>query len=320
LRADLDALPVADDKATPYRSTVADVCHACGHDVHTAVVLGTGLALQQNASALPGRVRLIFQPAEELTPGGALDVIREGGLEGVRSIFALHCDPRLDFGLVGTRAGPITAASDAVTISLTGPGGHTARPHLTSDLVYAAARVVTDLTAGLSRLVDPRAGITLVFGAIHGGSAANAIPEAVSLHGTLRVLERGAWQRAPELLEQLLEATLRPLKAKWTLDYQRGVPPVVNDAAATATIARAGAAALGPDAIVPTEQSMGGEDFAWYLDHVPGSLARLGTRCDGLDVDLHSGRFDVDERAIGIGVRLLVQTAHDALHAATDGG
>ena len=315
LRADLDALPVADDKLVAYRSTVPDVSHACGHDVHTSIVLGAGLALQAQASSLPGRVRLIFQPAEELTPGGALQVIDEGGLDDVRAIFALHCDPRLDTGRVGTRAGPITAASDHVAISLTGPGGHTARPHLSADLVYAAARVVTDLPAGLSRLVDPRAGMTLVFGTVHGGTAPNAIPELVTLEGTLRVLDKSAWHGAPELLEQLLAATLGPLKAQWTLTYERGVPPVVNDAAATALLARAGATALGADAMVPTDQSLGGEDFAWYLDHAPGSLARLGTRCEGLDVDLHSGRFDVDERAIGLGVRLLVQTAIDALHA-----
>jgi amidohydrolase len=320
LRADLDALPVADDKDVAYRSTVQDVCHACGHDVHTTIVLGAGLALQQESARLPGRVRLIFQPAEELTPGGALQVIDEGGLDGVRSIFALHCDPRLDTGLVGTRSGPITAASDHVAISLTGPGGHTARPHLTADLVYAAARVVTDLPAGLSRLVDPRAGMTLVFGSVHGGTAPNAIPEAIALEGTLRTLDLSAWRRAPELLEQLLAATLGPLKADWTMQYERGVPPVVNDPGATALLSRAGVTALGTGAVVPTDQSLGGEDFAWYLDHVPGSLARLGTRCEGLDVDLHSGRFDVDERAIGIGVRLLVQTARDALLAARDEG
>lgn len=311
LRADLDALPITDDKEVAYRSTREGVCHACGHDVHTTVLLGTALFLAQQAISLPGPVRFIFQPAEELTPGGALTVIDEGGLTDVGAIFAVHCDPRLDVGKVGVRTGPITAAADQVDITLSGPGGHTARPHLTADLVYAAARVITDLPGGLSRLVDPRAGLTLVFGAVHGGSAPNAIPETVHIRGTLRVLARDAWMAAPELIERLVAATLRPLGATWKLDYQRGVPPVVNDARATAVITRAGTAALGQAAVVSTEQSMGGEDFAWYLDHVPGSLVRLGTRCHDLDVDLHSGRFDVDERAITIGIRLLAQVAID---------
>jgi amidohydrolase len=276
-------------------------------------VLGTALFLAQADPA--GRVRFLFQPAEELTPGGALTVIDEGGLDDVAAVFAVHCDPRLDVGLVGTRPGPITAAADQIDVTVTGPGGHTARPHLTADLVYAAARVITDLPAGLSRLVDPRAGLTLVFGAVHGGSAPNAIPETVRMSGTLRVLARDAWLAAPELIERLLAGTLGPLGATWKLDYQRGVPPVVNDAAATALMANAGTTALGPAAMVPTEQSMGGEDFAYYLEHVPGSLARLGTRCPDLAVDLHSGRFDVDERAIAVGVRLLSQTALDHVAA-----
>jgi amidohydrolase len=277
------------------------------------MVLGAGLALQRHAAELPGRVRLVFQPAEELTPGGALQMIAEGGLDDVRAIFALHCDPRLETGKVGVRSGPITAAADQVEIRLTGPGGHTARPHLTADLVYVAARVITDLPAGLSRLVDPRSGLALVFGAVQAGVAANAIPECAVIRGTLRVLQREAWEQAPDLIERLLEATAGPLGAKWELSYQRGVPPVVNEAFATALLSQAAVKALGVDHVVPTDQSLGGEDFAWYLDHVPGSMARLGTMRDGPKVDLHAGSFDVDERAIGVGVRILVQTALDAL-------
>jgi amidohydrolase len=308
LRADLDALPIPDDKDVAYRSTRDGACHACGHDVHTTVLLGAALFLAQQGFSLPGRVRLIFQPAEEVTPGGALTGIDEGGLADVGAIYAVHCDPRLDVGYIGSRSGPITAAADQIDITLTGPGGHTARPQLTADLIYAAARVVTDLPAGLSRLVDPRAGLSVVFGAVHGGSAPNAIPETVHITGTLRVLARDAWEAAPELVERLVAGAAGPLGASWKVDYQRGVPPVVNDPGATALLAAAGRTALGGDAVVGTEQSMGGEDFAWYLDHVPGALARLGTRCPELDVDLHSGHFDVDERAIDVGVRLLVQT------------
>jgi len=177
LRADLDALPINDEKNVPYRSTVPNACHACGHDVHTSVLLGAGLFLAGQAAAgtLPGRVRLIFQPAEEV-PGGALDVMAAGGIASVDRIFTLHCDPRLDVGKVGTRTGPITAACDKIKVRVTGPGGHTARPHLTADLVYALGKIVTELPAALSRRVDPRSSLSLVWGRVSAGSAANAIP------------------------------------------------------------------------------------------------------------------------------------------------
>src|SRR6266702_5213169 len=161
LRADLDALPVADEKNVPYRSTVRNTCHACGHDVHTAILVGAGIFLARLAAAgeLPGRVRLVFQPAEEV-PGGALDVLAAGGIASVDRIFALHCDPRLDVGKIGLRTGPITAACDKIVVRVAGPGGHTARPHLTADLVYALGKIVTELPAALSRRVDPRSSLS----------------------------------------------------------------------------------------------------------------------------------------------------------------
>lgn len=314
IRADIDALPLADEKDVPYRSTVEGVCHACGHDVHTTMVLGAGLALGELVATgeLPGRVRLLFQPAEELTPGGALDVIAAGGLDDVDRVVALHCDPKLEVGKVGVRVGPITGAADMVEVRLRGPGGHTARPHLTADVVYVLARVVADLPGGLSRLADPRAGLSIVWGSVQAGMAANAIPQAGVARGTVRVLDHATWELAPQLVRGLVEATVAPFGAEATLDYRRGVPPVVNDAGCTALLARAATEALGAGAAVPTEQSLGGEDFSWYLEKVPGALARLGVQLPGTDLDLHQGTFDIDERAIGVGVRLLVQTA---LHA-----
>ena len=170
LRADLDALPLSDEKQVPYRSTVPNVCHACGHDVHTTIVMGAGLFLASLVAQgrWKGRVRLIFQPAEEV-PGGALDVMAAGGIASVDRIFALHCDPRLDAGKVGIRTGPITAACDKITVRVTGPGGHTARPHLTADLVYALGKIVTELPAALSRRVDPRSSLSLVWGRVSAG-------------------------------------------------------------------------------------------------------------------------------------------------------
>jgi amidohydrolase len=314
LRADIDALPVQDRKSVAYRSTVDGICHACGHDVHTAMLLATGLALTAAPSPGPsGRVRLIFQPAEELTSGGAIGVIEAGALADVDAIFALHCDPRLEYGLVGLRAGPITAAADMVQVRLTGPGGHTARPHLTADLVYALGRVIVDLPGLLSRAVDPRAGLSLVWGNVEAGRAPNAIPSAGMVRGTVRMLDRAAWEAAPDLIRRLVAGIAAPSGATAEVDYVRGVPPVDNDPGATALLRAGATAALGSDSVVDTLQSLGGEDFAWYLDHVPGALARLGVAKAGPPVDLHQGTFDVDERAIGAGVRVLLHTAYHAL-------
>src|SRR5580704_1559258 len=318
LRADIDALPINDEKDVPYRSVNRGACHACGHDVHTAILLGTGLFLARAAAArvLPGKVRLIFQPAEEV-PGGAIDVMAAGGIASVDRIFALHCDPRLDVGKIGTRTGPITAACDKLTVRVTGPGGHTARPHLTADLVYALGKIITELPAALSRRVDPRSSLSLVWGRVSAGSAANAIPDDGVVEGTVRCLDDEAWHEAPDLLKALLESVASAYGVIAELHYQRNVPPTVNEPVSTAILETAAAQVLGHEAVTPSPQSLGGEDFAWYLESVPGSLARLGTRAPGSagDFDIHQAVFDVDERAIGVGVRVMAATALTALHA-----
>jgi amidohydrolase len=316
LRADLDALPITDEKNVPYRSTAVGICHACGHDVHTTVLLGTGLFLAGQAAAgtLPGRIRLIFQPAEEV-PGGALDVMAAGGIASVDRIFALHCDPRLDVGKVGTRSGPITAACDKIRVRVSGPGGHTARPHLTADLVYALGKIVTELPAALTRRVDPRSSLSLVWGRVSAGTAANAIPDDGVAEGTVRCLDDEAWHEAPDLLKALIESVASAYGVIAELNYQRNVPPTVNEAVSTAIIEAAATRVLGPDCVTPAPQSLGGEDFAWLLESIPGALARLGTRTPGSahDFDIHQPTFDVDERAIGVGVRLMASTALTAL-------
>ena len=313
LRADLDALPVPDEKDVPYRSTVPGVSHACGHDVHTSAVLGAGLVLQQLAAgtALPGRVRLLFQPAEELTPGGALDLVDAGVLDGVDQIYCLHCDPRLDVGSVGLRVGPVTGSADHVEVRLTGPGGHTARPHLTADLVFALGKVVTEVPAVLSRRVDPRAGLSVVWGQVTAGHAPNAIPREGRLGGTVRALDTAVWERAPQVVEAAIRDSVAPYGVDCEVAYTRGVPPVDNDADCTRMLAGAASAVLGAGSVGQTQQSLGGEDFAWYLGRVPGALVRLGVRRPGDPVsrDLHQGSFDVDERAVETGARLLAATA-----------
>jgi amidohydrolase len=316
LRADIDALPIADDKNVPYRSLTRNACHACGHDVHTAILVGAGLLLARldSAGLLPGRVRLIFQPAEEMS-GGALDVLAAGGLSGVSRIFALHCDPKVDVGRVAIRVGPITAGCDRITIKLSGPGGHTARPHLTVDLIDALGKIVTDVPAVLARRVDPRIGVSLVWGRVNAGSSANAIPASGIIEGTLRCLDDDGFLTAPDILKELIEATAYTYGIGAELIHERVAPATVNDADSTAVFQAAVEQALGRGVVDSTKQSLGGEDFAWYLESVPGCLARLGTRSPGSaeDMDIHQSRFNVDERAIGVGVRVMTATALKAL-------
>ncbi|MFJ9697911.1 amidohydrolase [Kitasatospora sp. NPDC101183] len=316
-RADIDALPIDDAKTdVPYRSTVPGRAHACGHDVHTSVVLGTALVLAEalRTGELRRPVRLVFQPAEEVMPGGALDVIKAGGMEGVGRIFAVHCDPKVEVGRIALRTGAITSACDRLVLHLDGPGGHTARPHLTTDLVTAIAKMAADLPGALARRMDPRWGVSLVWGRIASGSAPNVIPQHAELEGTVRCLELAGWREAPDLLHELIAKLAETYRAKWTLDYHRGVPPVVNEAVSVEQLDAAMRARFGQDGaevVESTEQSLGGEDFSWYLEHAPGALARLGVRPVGEATvrDLHQGRFDVDERAIGIGVELFTTLA-----------
>lgn len=307
-RADLDALPLQDLKSVEYRSEVDGVCHACGHDAHAAVALGTALVLAElsRIGLLRRSARIIFQPAEETIPGGALDVIAEGALSGLEQLFAFHCDPATEVGRVGLRAGPITAGADGLRVTLTGPGGHTARPHLTADLVYALGVVVTQLPGALSRLCDPRAGLSVVFGQVHAGTAANAVPRSGYVDGTVRCLDADLWEAAHGLVPDLVESLVSPYGVDVTVDLHASVPPCVNDPRAVDAFRSAAVDLLGADAVAQTRQSLGGEDFAWMTNLVPGALVRLGVRSrEVADLgDLHQGRFDIDEAAICLGVRL----------------
>ncbi|WP_405991300.1 amidohydrolase [Streptomyces sp. NBC_00986] len=314
LRADIDALPIPDTKSDcAYRSTVPDRAHACGHDVHTTVVLGAGLVLARlhEQGLLPRAVRLLFQPAEEVLPGGATDAIECGVLDGVGRIIAVHCDPKVDSGRIGLRIGPITSACDRLEVSLDGPGGHTARPHLTTDLVTAAARVATDVPVIVARRMDARSGVSVTWGRIESGHAPNVIPQHAELSGTVRCLDLDAWRQAPDIVHAAIDEVAGLHRAKSAITYVRGVPPVVNDALVTELLRDAMTARRGPLSVEDTEQSLGGEDFSWYLEHVPGAMARLGVRTPGERTvrDLHQGDFDADESAITVGVELFTAAA-----------
>lgn len=305
-RADIDALPVTEVTGLEFSSLVDGVSHSCGHDVHVTIALALACALAEvdAAGELPIGVRVIFQPAEEVINGGAEETIALGALDGVAAIFAVHAEPKLRVGKVGVRAGAITSATDIVEIDVFGTGGHTSRPHLSADVVYGLGALATQLPGLLSRRVDPRTGTVLVFGQIESGYAPNAIPERGSISGTLRTADIKVWRQIQPLFEQLVAQVLEPTGCGHNLRYLRGVPPVLNDDAATALLASA-VKNRDPQAVVQAPQSSGGEDFSWYLEHVPGAMARLGCWSgEGDRQDLHQGDLLVDERSIGVGVQL----------------
>ena len=313
LRADLDALPITDGKNVPYRSRTDGICHACGHAVHTTIVLGTGLVLARlrDQGLLHRSVRLIFQPAEETSPGGALDAIASGALEGVSEVYALHCDPRTEVGKIAHRVGPITSAVDQVVVTVTGSGGHTSRPHLTADVIGALGAIATETQLLLSRRVDPRSGLSLMWGRIHAGSAPNAIPQVGVIEGTLRALDEDGWRKAQGLLGELVNQIVAPFGAGVEVSLTAGVPPAVNHQLGVERLSEAARSVLGPAGVAVTDQSLGGEDFAWMLQQVPGAMARLGVRPVGQDLvpDIHQPAFDVDERCIRVGVATLAAVA-----------
>ena len=250
LRADIDALPIQENTGLPYASVNDGVMHACGHDIHTTIMVGVAqvLADLHRSSPFAGTVRVVFQPAEEKLPGGALTIIDQNVLDGVPRMFALHCEPKVDVGHVGTRIGAITSASDTVRIELSGRGGHTSRPHLTEDLVYAMSQIAVNVPAVLSRRIDVRSGVAVVWGQFHAGVAPNAIPVSGFMAGTMRCLDAEAWHQAGGLLDEVVEQVAAPYGVTVDLEHIRGVPPVVNgetettllEIAARAELARIG--------------------------------------------------------------------------------
>lgn len=325
LRADIDALPILEETGLDFASVVDGVAHSCGHDIHTTVMLGVAKVLKamDDESPLGARIRVIFQPAEEKMPGGALAVIAAGVLDEVPRILALHCEPRIDAGKIGTRIGAITSASDTIKIELLGRGGHTSRPHLTEDLVFAMSQIAINVPAVLSRRIDVRSAVSVVWGQIHAGSAPNAIPATGYLAGTMRCLDGEAWEGAGDLLDEVVRQVASPYGVEVKLEHIRGVPPVINTEEETDLIEDSARAEIGSAAIVLTPQSMGGEDFAWMTSRVPGAMMRLGTRTPGgEDYDLHRGDYIPDESAIEVGVTVMAAAAMRAiaqLKMATDG-
>ncbi|MEV7069036.1 amidohydrolase [Streptomyces collinus] len=316
LRADIDALPVTDEKSVPYRSTKPGFCHACGHDVHTTIMLGVGMELAPHAEELDGRVRLVFQPAEESVPSGSLDAIDAGVLKDVSAIYTLHCDPAGDVGSVGIRVGPITSSLTTFDVRLTHSDSGRARR---ADLIAVMSQLIVQMPRALQDALPPGRGMisSVVFSAVNGDLETGDGSALVTARGTIRSLSRDAWAEAPGHFARIADAIAGAYEVTCVTDFTQVAPAVTNDPQAMAVMSQAVTDVLGSGAIYPTPQSLGGEDFAWYLEHVPGGLLRLGVRSRGQisAPDLHSGAFDVDEECIPVGVSVMKATALAALRA-----
>ena len=322
LRADIDALAMTDETTTEYRSSREGVAHACGHDAHTAIVLGAGLVIRAltEIETVPGTVRLAFEPAEESTPGGAVEIVREGWITGAACVLGLHCDPKMDLGQIGLRTGPLTAASDSVEIIISGPGGHTARPHLTVNLIQVMSEFAAAFPDAVrQRLREAGGDVVVVFGSVHAGDAGNVIPAHGALRCSVRCSERAAWDQAEPVVREIVAELLAGTDATHSVDYRRGTPPVINDPAAVHILDVAARAVVGDAGVLEAPVSMGADTFAWFGEHAPSAYARLGTHSgDRPRLDLHASTFDIDERAIGIGTRFLTEAALIALQRPED--
>ena len=303
LRADIDALPMTEDTGLDFASATDGISHSCGHDAHMAMLLGAASLLAKNPPPQP--VRLIFQPAEETMPGGAKKCVEEGVTDGLTALMGLHCDPHRRTGEVGVISGPITSSNAKFGITVRSSGGHTARPHETGDTIFAAAQIVTGLTAVLDRRIDPRAGAVMSFGSIQGGSAVNVIPDSVEMWGTLRSAERDVWEKGEELVRDAVASLAETYAVEAEVEYTQGPPPVINDAECAERARQAVIAVFGEDGVGTADQSSGGDDFSWYLDSVPGVYLRFGVYSgSGDETDLHHPGFLLDEDALENGARL----------------
>lgn len=315
-RADMDALPIPDKKDVSYRSTNEGIAHLCGHDAHTAVALGTALVLHQNREHLQGSVRVFFQPAEESNPSGAPPMIEDGVLEDVREVFAIHVDSSLPVGTFGLRSGPLTSSTDAFRIFVRGRStGHSARPHEADDTIWVATQIAQSLYQLPGRIQDTRDPAVLTVCRLQGGEALNVIPDTVEMGGTLRCVDPDDRRLLNERIRRIGRKFGEMHDVEVDVEINHGSPPVVNDADLVDAVSRSVRDEFGEEAIhwVP-RPSMGGEDFAHYLRHIPGMLIRVGSS-DGpaSSHPLHDAKFDISEEALPVAVQLMTRVLFDRL-------
>ena len=311
IRADMDALPIAEQTGLPYASQNPGLMHACGHDIHTTTLLGVAAVLKAMAPQLAGTVRLLFQPAEEAI-GGAKVMIEEGALDGVAMALGFHNSPDLAVGTFGYTRGPALAAADSFDIVLRGRSGHAAAPHTTVDPIVAAAHLITQLQTVVSREVKPAHPVVVTVGAVAGGQAHNIIPDACTVRGTVRTLHAEARDIAEAAIRRLGAGIAAGMRVQCEVDYRRGVPAMVNDDRVIDPTIRAVRAQLG-DVVSEGEAVMGAEDFALMAQIVPAFQLRIGSGAPGRQDRLHNSAYAPDEACIGLGVQALARAALELL-------
>ncbi|VEP17230.1 putative enzyme [Hyella patelloides LEGE 07179] len=315
IRTDMDALPIQEITKLDFASRNPGIMHACGHDVHTTLGLGTAMILSQLSEALPGNVRFLFQPAEEIAQG-AKWMVDSGATSGVDAIFGVHVFPSIPARIVGIRYGALTAAADDLEIIIQGESGHGARPHQAIDAIWIASQVITTLQQSISRTQNPLHPIVLTIGKIEGGRAANVIADHVRMIGTVRSLHPDSHANLPDWITNIVTSVCQTYGAKCEVNYQRGVPSVQNDFDLTKLLESACQEAWGNNHVqIIAEPSLGAEDFSVYLNQIPGCMFRLGVgKAEGKNYPLHHPRFEIDETAIVTGVVTLAYTAYKYYH------
>jgi len=308
LRADMDALPIIEQSSVPYASREKGIMHACGHDAHTAILLGTAIALNSIKEKLHANVRFIFQPSEEVLEGGSSQMIEDGALENVNAIFGLHAYPYLTTGQIGYKKGVMLASADMFEIEIFGRSAHAARPHEGVDAILVTSMVVNSLNHIVSRQVDPLHPAVISLGTIEGGRAANVICDHVRLSGTVRTVNHDVRHKIPKMMEKSISGICDSMHASYRFHYDFGIPEVLNDSKMVDKIILIGNELLGSENCIDLmDPVMGGEDFGRYLEKIPGAFFRLGT-CNeqkGTCVAQHNSRFDVDDEALIIGMKML---------------
>ena len=297
LRADMDALPLKEEGDKEYISENPQAAHACAHDGHMAIIMGAAKVLAQRKKEFKGRVVFLFQPAEELPPGGAKTMVEEGALDGVDAVFGLHLWQPLPTGFIGLVKGPMMAQADNFSIVVRGKGGHGSAPHLTVDPILVASHIVVNAQSVVSRSIDPLKPAVVSFGIVKGGTAYNIIPGEVTLNGTVRSFESSIQSLAEKRLKEIAEETCRAFGATAEFSYKKGYPALVNHGAMVDFVVDVARKTLGEECVKSIDPIMGGEDFAYFLQKVPGAFLFFGMG-DGTIFPHHHPGFDIDEAAL----------------------
>lgn len=309
LRADMDALPIQEENQVPYQSINKGIMHACGHDVHTTVLLGAARIINDLKAEWEGTIKLLFQPGEERNPGGASYMIKEGVLDNPRpaGIFALHVHPSLDVGKLSFRKGRVMASADEIYITIRSKGGHAAAPHLTADTVLIASQLIVSLQQIISRNNSPISPSVLSICSIQGGNTTNVIPSEVKLMGTFRAMDETWRYKAHELIRKQAIGLVESMGAEIDLHIDIGYPTVDNDPDFTEAAWQLANNYMGKQQVEETELRMGAEDFGYYTQVIPGCFFRLGVRNEskGIIHQVHTPKFDIDESAIEIGAGMM---------------